>query len=76
MLTLEQAQTALENRQGFTAGNLSTRYDLSGNYSVYSYLTLIAYETNGGEMVILENAYDHSQTTSKHANIVKKAWGI
>ncbi len=79
MLTLKEAQEALRNRQPFNAGNLSAR-DNSGSYEVFSYYALIAYSPSfvidNTDGTIHENAYNHSQTTSKHANIVKKAWGL
>jgi hypothetical protein len=79
MLTLKESQQALTNRESFNAGNL-TAIDNGGSYEVYSYGTLIAFSPS----FVLDNtdgqihpkAYDHSQTTSKHANIVRKAWGI
>jgi hypothetical protein len=81
MLTLKEAQEALSNRQPFNAGNLSAR-DNGGSYEVFSYLALIAHSPSFVYLGIEEdskitpNAYNHSQTTSKHANIVKKAWGL
>lgn len=74
MLTLQQAQQALANRESFNAGNLTAeKNDLL--YVVKSYGTIIA-EDRHYNAYIFENAYKHSRTTSKHANIVKRAWGI
>lgn len=74
MTTLAQAKDHLANREPFNAGNLTgERYDLL--YVVKSYGTIIA-EDRHYNAYVFENAYDHSQTTSKHANIVKRAWGL
>lgn len=81
MITLKEAQEALQARKPFNAGNLSAR-DNGGSYEVFSYFALIAHSPSfvylgiEADSVISPNAYNHSQTTSKHANLVKKAWGI
>lgn len=71
---------ALVRRQPFNAGNLTAVIsDIEPKapvaYAIYSYSAIIAWEVNG-VMVIAPNAYKHSQTTSKHANMVKRAWGL
>jgi hypothetical protein len=81
MLTLKQAQQALANREAFNAGNLTASiedndtYDVA--YVVRSYGVAIAdcpaFIDNPG---VYPNAYNHSQTTSKHANMVKRAWSL
>lgn len=78
MITLKQAQDALEARQEFNAGNLSARVS-GGVYEVFSYFTLIAVSTPYEPTTFAElmpTAYDHSPTTSKHANIIRKAWRL
>jgi hypothetical protein len=78
MITLKQAQQALEARQEFNAGNLSARVS-GGVYEVFSYFTLIAFSSPYSPADLSElmpTAYDHSPTTSKHANIIKRAWGL
>jgi hypothetical protein len=78
MATLKQASELLADRQPFTAGNLSARVS-GGVYEVFSYFTLIAFSSPYSPADLSElmpTAYDHSQTTSKHANIVKRAWGL
>jgi hypothetical protein len=79
MLTLNDAKHELGKRRSFNAGNL-TAVDNFGSYEVYSYGVLIAHSpsfvSNISKGVVLESAYTHSQTTSKHANIVKRAWGL
>lgn len=78
MITLKDAIYELQARRTFNAGNL-TGYDNAGSYEVRSYGVIIAFSptwhaSTDGEL--MPNAYSHSKTTSKHANIVKKAWGI
>lgn len=75
MITLKEAQEALKARQPFNAGNLTAR-DNWGCYEVSSYGVVIAYYSPFVDYKIAQDAYKWSKTTSKHANIVKKAWGI
>lgn len=72
--TLKQASELLETRQPFTTGTLSARYDMGGNYLVFSYDTMIAGITKAG--LIETTKIKYSQTTSKHLNMVKRAWGV
>jgi len=71
--TLKQASELLEQREPFTTGTLSARYDTSGNYLVFSYDQMIAGWHESGRVDFNTNYY--SKTTSKHLNIVKRAWG-
>ena len=76
MITLKQAEYALAEREPFDAGNLSARIS-GGVYEVFSYFTLIAASTPYAPSdfaEVLPSAYEHSNTTSRHANIVKRAW--
>jgi hypothetical protein len=79
IMTLNEAKEAITNYQPFNAGNLSgayERYDAwSSGYVVRSYGVLIA-ESFGRVSALATDAYNYSQTTSKHANIVKRAWGL
>lgn len=78
MITLKQAQSELQARREFNAGNLSARIS-GGVYEVFSYFTLIAVSTPYEPSDFAELspvAYNYSPTTSKHVNIVKKAWDI
>lgn len=78
MITLKQAERALAERQPFDAGNLSARIS-GGVYEVFSYFELIAASSPYAPADFSEvraTAYNFSQTTSKHANIVKRAWGL
>jgi hypothetical protein len=72
--TLKQAEQLLEARQPFTTGTLSARYDMGGNYLVFSYDTMIAGITKAGLIETTKTKY--SVTTSKHLNIIKRAWGV
>lgn len=82
MITLKQASLDLRLLTPFNAGNLSAYWEKRDGfdiYTVYSYEETIAEYC--AEMVpsnyeVYAHAYDYSKTTSKHANIVKKAWGI
>lgn len=66
----------LRNREPFEGNSMSARYDLNGDYVVYSYATEIArvVSTNGlihgpeGEKII--NTRKYSATTSRHQNLV------
>ncbi len=77
--TIEQAKFHLAEMEAFTTGTLSGAYEFTETsttqlaYVVRSYGVIIAY---GNTEEILASAYSHSKTTSKHANIVKKAWGL
>lgn len=79
MTTLKQAQQAIADRQPFNTGTLTGTIE-DGDallYVVRSYGVAIAdiplFIDNGG---VYDDAYYHSATTSKHANIVKRAWGL
>jgi hypothetical protein len=77
--TIEEAKGLLVKMDSFTTGTLSGAYEFTETssmkcaYVVRSYGVIIAY---GNTKEILASAYTHSKTTSKHANIVAKAWGL
>jgi hypothetical protein len=71
--TLEQAKFLLAENEEFTTGTLSARYDDNGRYFVWSYNALIAWK-DGERTWITDEKF--SQTTSKHTNIIAKAWGL
>jgi hypothetical protein len=78
--TLAEAEQHIRNLEPFHTGTLSgawEQYDKDGTegYVVRSYGVLIAesYKNYNG---LATDAYYYSKTTSKHANIVKKAWGL
>lgn len=81
MTTLKQAEALLAERQPFNTGTLTASIEDNAEYDVVyvvrSYGVAIAdcpaFIDNPG---VYPSAYNHSQTTSKHANIVKRAWGI
>jgi hypothetical protein len=78
-MTLKEASNAIAHFETFNAGNLTgawERYDkTSHGYVVRSYGVLIA-ESYGRFKGLATDAYNYSVTTSKHANIVKRAWGL
>jgi hypothetical protein len=74
--TLTEARELLNKAESFNAGTLTANWEQigeTGRYIVRSYGVEIADFT---ERAIHPQAYTHSKTTSKHANIVKRAWGI
>jgi TRAP-type C4-dicarboxylate transport system substrate-binding protein len=66
-------QQKLRNREPFK-GNSLTAYWEGQVYKVVSYSTLIAEIGNMGNILISDRKY--SVTTSKHQNIIRRAWGI
>lgn len=72
--TLAEAKQLLAERQPFTTGTLSAKYDTGGNYLVFSYDTMIAGITKAG--LIETTKIKYSVTTSKHLNMVKRAWEV
>ena len=78
--TLAEAEQHLAAFVPFHTGTLSAAWETFGSdwdkaYVVRSYGTVIAAATVGWA-TLQHDAYEHSKTTSKHANLVKKAWGI
>jgi hypothetical protein len=74
--TLKEAEQLLSERVEFNAGTLEARWVYMGaddHYIVTSYGVEIA---DYDQRAIHPKAYTHSKTTSKHANIVKRAWGL
>ena len=82
--TLAEARELLNKAQSFNAGSLTATAEETRTrceYKVYSYGTKIAEAVWDGDegdwqFFIEPNAYTHSKTTSKHANIVKRAWAL
>ena len=77
MTTLKQAEQALATFAPFSAATLSAKY-VGGYYLVFSYDTEIAriYSDESGGRIVEINPTKYSPTTSKHANIVRKAWQL
>ena len=80
-LTIEQGARILAQKEPFNAGNFYAvrRCNEFGMFTewldVYSYGVMIAtYNLALHSGVVFQDAYDHSKTTSKHANLVKRAW--
>jgi hypothetical protein len=78
-MTLNEARNAIAHYETFNAGNLTGAWEDYGKgtkgYVVRSYGVLIA-ESYNRFSGLATDAYQYSVTTSKHANIVKNAWGL
>jgi hypothetical protein len=86
-VTLAKAEELLEALEPFNTGTLSatleepTYHGGGHDYVVRSYGAIIAYSAYDPShafrsFTIEESAYNYSATTSKHANIVRRAWCI
>ena len=84
-ITLKQAEEYLEELRPFVSGNLTAQWEGTGEpgsfaeqyYVVRSYGTRIAWARRadwGINANIDHDAYHHSSTTSKQANVVKNSW--
>lgn len=82
--TINEAKQLLADRQPFNAGTLTANWEtldgyinqdgfIAKRYIVRSYGVEIADLQEG---TLHPQAYTHSKTTSKHANIVKRAWNL
>jgi hypothetical protein len=87
--TLKEASELLTEKFGFDAGNLTAKMehiDLGEPAPIYAYvvrsygvaIAIHASDDPFNEYYkhIREDAYNYSVTTSKHANIIKRAWGL
>ena len=78
--TMAEAELHLAELQSFNAGSLRAFWytnEAGTIYTVMSYGEVIATHSVGTDFKkIWDHAYTHSKTTSKHANMVKRAWGI
>jgi len=76
-ITTEQAKACLESLTPFSTGTLSGAFEYIANgerrFIVRSYGVEIADKTEGA---LHPKAKTYSQTTSRHANLVAKAWGL
>lgn len=72
----------LRNLESFNGNTLTARVEKTWGsmvYRVYSYSTLIAEKTwygDEGEWNTYLNDTKYSVTTSKHQNIIRRAWGV
>jgi hypothetical protein len=84
-ITLKQAEEYIAELRPFISGNLIGQWEGTGEtgsfaepwYTVRSYNTPIAWAvrtTYGLNAHLAGDAYEHSSTTSKHANVVKNTW--
>lgn len=78
--TMAEAELLLARYDSFNAGSLRGFWltnEAGTTYTVMSYGEVIATHSVGTDFKkIWDHAYTHSKTTSKHANMVKRAWGI
>lgn len=72
--TKAEAAEFLANRQNFNSGSL-TALTSETHYCVFSYSQVIA-RTNLATGETWLNPAKYSQTTSRHTNLVRKAWGL
>jgi hypothetical protein len=77
-INLQDAKREISLNRAFNAGNLTASWDFDGffkgYYVVRSYGTVIGKISPSGEMTVTPIRY--SVTTSKHTNMVKRAWGL
>lgn len=77
-ITIEQAKGCLMRLEAFSTGTLSASYELiseslGNRYVVRSYGVEIA---DYSERALHPKAKTYSTTTSRHANLVARAWGL
>jgi len=65
-------ETKLTNLEPFNGNSLRAYWD-GDVYKVVSYSTLIAEVGNMGNRLISD--YKYSVTTSRHQNLIRRAWG-
>lgn len=83
-ITLKQAEGYIAELRPFISGNLTAQWERVGyddhslHYCVRSYGVEIASATWGDVYPVSwsmqVNAYNHSVTTSKHANLIRRTW--
>ena len=72
----------LLNLESFSGNTMSARAEHSRGrfeYKIYSYQTLVAvrtYDGLEGEWFDWLNPNKYSTTTSRHQNLIKRAWGV
>ena len=75
-------ETKLTNLEPFNGNSLSAKAENAWGslvYRVYSYNTLIATKSwhgDEGEWSTYLNPEKYSVTTSRHQNLIRKAWGL
>ncbi len=67
-------EAKLRNRIDFRGNSMSGHWADKNNFEVYSYRTRIAIFNDGDGIQIDSKKY--STTTSRHQNLVRKAWGV
>ena len=74
-INYKHAEGLLQVREPFHANSLSAYHTTDGWYCVKSYNTIIAIDKFDDGGVWTTPAY-YSQTTSRHLNIIRRAWGL
>lgn len=67
-------EAKLRSLTPFKGNSMSAGITADGSYEVLSYETPIAYNYGWGTSWITDKRY--STTTTRHLNLVKKAWGL
>lgn len=82
-INIKESESLVAQLIEFNAGNFTGRYStnhlgmMTGFYEVCSYGAVIAFANVAtGFKALNDSAFTHSVTTSKHANIVRRVWGI
>ena len=77
MDSYKEIETKLANLEPFRGNSMTGLFDEWGSYKVYSYSTQIAqaYLTASGVRGIMNNE-KFSVTTSRHQNLIRRAWGL
>ena len=70
----KQVLEKLENRTSFQGNSMRASTGALGRYEVYSYNTLIACWSQGPLGFPWIDTKKYSVTTSRHQNLVRKAW--
>lgn len=78
--TIKEAREEIENLRVFNAGSLTANWErlegipgLGSEYVVRSYGVEIGRYAER-KAIVHPDAYHHSKTTSKHANVMRDAW--
>ena len=77
MDSYKEIDTKLANLEPFRGNSMMGLFDEWGSYRVYSYSTQIAqaYPTASGIRAKMNNE-KYSVTTSRHKNLIRRAWGL
>lgn len=81
--TLQEIETKVANLEPFNGNSMRGQWETDTDgmrmFVVYSYATVIANAFDisiTGRVIGCVGSEWHSQTTSRHQNIVRRAWGV